>query len=314
MIGTVIVSFNSAKFLDDSIRAAARFTHEVVVVDNASEDDSVEVAARAGAKVLSNPVNRGFAAAVNQGVRSLRSEFALILNPDTVLVNSPAPLAEACQLPGVGAAAGRLAGPDGHTQTGFTVRRLPTTWTLSFEALGINRVWPSNPVNRSYRCLDLDLRVAQQVEQPAGAFLLFSKKTWEELGGLDESFHPVWFEDVDLLARMQAANLMVWYDPDVVASHHGGHSVSQLDPGIRQTYWYGNLLRYAAKHFSPFGFRATAAAAAAGCVIRWAATGIREYGSLAWLAGARVFGAAPAVRLSIGHELKKETKEEMQGC
>ncbi len=71
--------------------------------------------------------------------------------------------------------------------------------------LGLNRLWPGNPVNRRYRCLDLDLEAAADVEQPAGAFLLIRRDAWQALGGFDEGFHPIWFEDVDFLKRARDA-------------------------------------------------------------------------------------------------------------
>ena len=64
-------------------------------------------------------------------------------------------------------------------------------------------MWPGNPVNRRWRCHDLDLSVAQDVEQPAGACLLVRGSVWQELGGLDERFHPLWFEDVDFCQRLK---------------------------------------------------------------------------------------------------------------
>ena len=66
----------------------------------------------------------------------------------------------------MGAAAGKLTGSQGRPQTGFSVRRFPTPLSLSFEVLGLDRIWPANPVNRRYRCLDLNLEAPADVEQP----------------------------------------------------------------------------------------------------------------------------------------------------
>jgi GT2 family glycosyltransferase len=217
--------------------------------------------------VVANPTNRGFAGGCNQGIAAAVHEHVLLLNPDAVLRTPVTPLVES----GAGCSAGRLEDALGKPQAGFTVRRFPTPATLAFEALGLNRLWPSNPVNRRYRCADLDLDRAQEVEQPAGALLMVRRDVWRDLGGFDERFHPVWFEDVDFLLRAKRAGHRVWYDPAVRATHHGGHSVNTLPAPTRLQHWYGNLLKFGAKHFTPWQVRAVGGAVLAGCLLRFAA-------------------------------------------
>ncbi len=267
-VGVVIVTYNSEGFLGPCLEAALR-AGPVVVLDNASADGTVAKARGVeGVRVVANTSNLGFAGAVNQGFRLLSTPYVLLLNPDAILGASVDALVAACRDERTGAATGQLVHPTGEPQFGFTVRRLPRWETLAFEVLGLNRLWRSNPVNRRYRCTGLDLNKAQFVEQPAGAFLLIKRAVWEELGGFDERFHPLWFEDVDFLARMAAAGYRVWYDPQVWAVHHGGHSIAQLRPGERQRYWYDSLLHYAGKHFAVWQVRAIAAAVLIGALGR----------------------------------------------
>lgn len=269
----IIVAYRSAAVLGRCIESVLPHVDEVLVIDNSPDEETAQVAARYPVKLLRHPENLGFAGAVNQGVRSCDAGLLLLLNPDVTLAVPILPLVEACQRPGAGAAAGLLVDPQGHPQTGFSVRRLPTPAALIFECLGLNRLWPGNPVNRRWRGLDLDLTRAQPVEQPAGALLLFRRDVWQRLGGFDERFHPLWFEDVDFLSRLRLDGYTVWFDPAVRATHDGGHSLGGLTSGIRQEYWYGNLLRYAAKHFGPLSLRATAVAVLAGVVARNLMTG-----------------------------------------
>jgi N-acetylglucosaminyl-diphospho-decaprenol L-rhamnosyltransferase len=121
--------------------------------------------------------------------------------------------------------------------------------------LGLNRFWPSNAVNRRYRYLDRDLNRGGPVEQPAGAFLLFRRDVWQRLGGLDEGFSPVWFEDVDFCLRATQAGYRIEYVPQVEAEHEGGHSVGQVNRGCRLQYWCASLIRYAAKHYGSPAYR-----------------------------------------------------------
>ncbi|MEK7755042.1 MAG: glycosyltransferase, partial [Acidobacteriota bacterium] len=207
----IVVTHNSAEVigwcLESCLRSGAA---EVVVVDNASTDPTLsQVRGFGGVRLIANRENRGFAAAVNQGVRATTEPFALLLNPDAELAGGVPELEAACSEPGVAAAAGVLAGEDGKPQRGFSVRRLPTAAALVFETLGLNRLWPTNPVNRRYRCLDLDLSLDQDVEQPAGAFLLLRRDVWKQLDGFDERFYPVWFEDVDYCRRLSDAGYRV---------------------------------------------------------------------------------------------------------
>ena len=151
----------------------------------------------------------------------------------------------------MGAAGGLLIGKYGLPQKGFTVRRFPTIGSTLAEVLLLNRVWPSNPFNVRYRCLDLDYQSSQEVDQPAGACLAVKRQAWETINGFDESFFPVWFEDVDFCRRLRDRAWKIVYRPDAIFLHAGGHSVNRLPFRDRQSYWYRNLLRYFVKHHSP---------------------------------------------------------------
>jgi N-acetylglucosaminyl-diphospho-decaprenol L-rhamnosyltransferase len=231
-----------------------------VVIDNASSDRTLEeVRARGGVKIIANRENRGFAAAVNQGVLACQTEqassedYLLILNPDARILTALDELVGATREYGL--ASGALVDKTGRPQKGFTIRRFPTALTFWFELAGLNRLWPSNPVNRRYRYLDGDLDHAGPVEQPAGAFLMFRRDVWQRLGGLDEGFYPVWFEDVDFCRRAAEAGYRIEYIPQVKAEHLGGHSVLQVPQGCRDRYWCASLVRYASGHFGSFAYR-----------------------------------------------------------
>ena len=248
----------------------------IIVVDNASSDDTVaRVNLCPGVHCIANKSNLGFAAGVNLGARAAsNAECILILNPDTELSTPLDALEEACRVHGI--AAGQLTDSSGGPQVGFTVRRLPTATALAFELLGINRLWKSNPVNRRYRYLDRDLQQPGPVEQPAGAFLMVRRDVWERLAGMDESFYPVWFEDVDFCRRAVDSGYRIEYVPSVKAVHRGGHSVGVLPSGCRALYWCDSLLRYGAKHFPANQYRGVCAAVLLGSVGRGLAGIVRE--------------------------------------
>jgi GT2 family glycosyltransferase len=270
-VGIVIVTYNSAEEIGACLDAAMATGAEVLVVDNASTDGTPDQVRQRGATVIVNPANRGFAAAANQGIRLVTAEFILLLNPDAVLKKgSLEPLRVACAAPGVGAAGGKLVDFQGVVQAGFSVRRLPTPLVLAFEVLLVNRLWPSNPANWHYRCYDLSYDDPAEVEQPAGAFLMIRRHVWEDLGGLDERFYPIWFEDVDFCKRLRDHGYRVCYEPHAVAAHRGGHSIRKILLEKRELYWYGSLLKYGFKHFHSGASRLLCLAVLIGSLMRMA--------------------------------------------
>ncbi len=287
--GILIVTHNSAAHIGACLDAVHRVrgTEDVVlVIDNASKDGIASIV-QSPARFIQNETNLGFAGAVNQGFRALKDDVdtVLLLNPDVILhgfqndggLSSDLPgshavptliehLTSACRQSGL--ACGRLTDASGKTQIGFTFRRFPTPLALLFETLGLNKFWKSNPINRAYRCLEVDHLSPALVEQPAGAMLMIRTDVWALLQGFDESFFPVWFEDVDFCLRASRAGFRAAYLPTVVGVHEGGHSVFQIPICKRKLYWYASLLRYSRKHFGVVGRGVVAAAVAATGVSR----------------------------------------------
>jgi len=266
---------------------------EIVVVDNASQDDTVArvkaLAEQIHLQLVTISRNIGFAAGVNQGVRAASGNVLLILNPDTVAGAGAIDAIERCMTTAVASAAGgALLESNGQPARGFAFRRIPTLTSLLFEVLLVNQVWPRNPLNRRYRCLDADYSMQQQIEQPAGACLAVTRKAWDEVQGMDPVFYPVWFEDVDFCKRLLQQGAKIVYCPDARFRHAGAHSVGQLPFGDKQMFWYMNMLRYARKHFSGAKVLLLRLGIFAGMGVRMLAC---------------VFGAAPKnvpVRIAIG--------------
>ena len=296
-IGIIIVTYNSAAEIGACLDAAMASGAETVVVDNASKDGTVEELRRRGVRLIANSENRGFAGAVNQGFHEIKNPYVLLLNPDAIILSSLEPLRQACDLPNSAGAGGQLVDAGGRPQIGFMVRGLPTPAALVLEALLLNRCWPGNPVNRRYRCLDWDSSSRSAVEQPAGAFFMVRRAVWQELGGLDEGFFPLWFEDVDFCGRIRERGFSLYYVPEAVAKHTGGHSIPQLALEMRLIYWYRSLLRYSAKHFHPLMFRVVCLAVVMGSFLRGMAESavhrsfrpMAAYGRVASLAGRSLF-------------------------
>ena len=315
----MIVSHQSAACLRSCLEACllyASASEGIVVIDNASTDDSVRVASSVpGVTVVPNPHNRGFAAGVNQGFRALPSaELVLVLNPDAILRNDIAPLVRCFSDQLTAIAAGALCDQNLQPQRGFALRRFPTPTALVMENLALNRAWPGNFVNRRWRCLDLDLTQSQDAEQPAGAFLLIRRDAWNAVRGFDEGFRPVWFEDVDFCLRVRRSGFRIRYEPLALAVHEGGHSVRSVDWAERQVYWNENLLRYSGLHFTLWGQIVTALSVAAGGAARglWEAFRRGSPGPL-YVAGFSLRAAATALSVAVRSTHRGELKGNREG-
>ena len=251
----IVVTHNSSAPIEACLRALASQGCEIVLVDNASQDDTVaRVRALEGELALhliAVSRNIGFAGGVNQGVAAASGSVLLLLNPDAMAeAGAIQAILSAFERFRADAVGGALLDDRGQPARGFTFRRLPTLSALLCEVLLVNQVWPENPVNRRYRCLDAELTREQEVEQPAGACLAVRREVWDRLHGMDAGFFPVWFEDVDFCARLEESGAKTVYCPAARFRHSGAHSVGQLAFRDQQLFWYGNMLRYAGKHFS----------------------------------------------------------------
>jgi len=304
----VLVAHNSSGWIESCLQAlCAESEWEIVLIDNASSDDTRERTTRFAnrVRIIANAENRGFAGAVNQAVKLATGSVIVAMNPDTVPQQGALDCLARILDTKTGAAGGMLVDEQGQPQLGFQVRRFPTLASALCEVLLLNRLWPSNPWNFRYRCLDLDYSHGQEVDQPAGAALAFRRDAWEQAGGLDELFYPVWFEDVDFCRRLRQLQWRIVYCPEAVFRHVGGHSVSRLSFCERQHYWYANLLRYFRKHHGRVAVVLLRVGIAFGMMLRSLAAlcgampesvkrlpAIRTYAAVTWRYAIR--GAAPS--------------------
>ena len=145
MISVIVVNYNAGQLLKDCVRAALAQVSEILVVDNASSDSSVEGCARQFAdeprlRIRRNHANLGFAAACNIGYSQAKGDFVLFLNPDCRLQEGAlSELLRALQADAaVGMAVGLLVNPDGSEQDGGR-RAVPTPWRSFVRAFGLSR-------------------------------------------------------------------------------------------------------------------------------------------------------------------------------
>jgi N-acetylglucosaminyl-diphospho-decaprenol L-rhamnosyltransferase len=262
-IAILIVNWNARDLLLRCLDSLAALPHLVIVVDNASEDGSADAVARRFPEVrlVRSAANLGFAGGVNRAraEAARAAEFLLLLNPDTIAsAASIDALIEALAANGaIGAVGGRLIHPDGTPQTGFNIRRFPTLGSFAMDLLLIDQVWPDNPSTRRYLARDLDDggdAAPVDVDQPAAACLMVRASAFDAIGGMDERFHPAWFEDVDFCRRLIAQGFRIRFEPRATFVHHGGVAMRTLGLGRFSSIWYANMERYVRRHHGVAGW------------------------------------------------------------
>ena len=223
-VDVVVVAYNSGRYLRRCVAplAGCPWLH-VVVVDNASADDSRSSIADLPLEVLAQGENLGFARACNVGWRATESPYVLFLNPDAELDTEAvgdlaAVLDEEDDVAIVGP---RLVDPDGsiaHSQ-----RRFPTLRSTFSQALFLHRVFSTSPwaeeiVRDESRYLE-----PCDVEWLSGACLLIRREALERIGGWDESF-VLYSEDTEICRAAWSNGYRVRYEPKAVVRHQGGGS------------------------------------------------------------------------------------------
>jgi N-acetylglucosaminyl-diphospho-decaprenol L-rhamnosyltransferase len=266
-----------------------------IVVDNGSSDGTSDVINSRWPEVVvvRNETNAGFGTACNQGARCGRAEFILLLNSDVYARPGAVERLVDFMLAhrSCVAVGGRLVDVGtGRTQLGFVLRGFPTAVAQIALLVGLERVWPTNPISRRQLMLDFDYDRTQEVDaQPAGACLLCRRSDFEAIGGFDEDFY-YWFEDVDLVKRLRPRG-RVGYVHDAVFEHAGGSTFAQWRRPEVIVSRYESLFRYFSKHHSyleSLTLRATAGTLAVARAI-----------PLAFVDPARARAYAAVVRLAV---------------
>lgn len=250
----IIVNWNAGPLLQRCITSLLEYGQgcEIIVVDNASEDRSLEFLAARETPiiVLRNDENKGFAAACNQGWRNSQGSMVLFLNPDTEgFRDSIPPLVCALdQDKEAWAASGQLISDSGQPQGQYAPLGFPTLASIRAEAYLLDEIWPSNPWARRGPRMRLGNDAVYRVDQPAAACLLVNRFALEALGGFDEGFRPAWFEDVDFCRRIRAQNGKILFVPKARFLHRGGISLQHLGRESFLRHFHSNQIRYFEKH------------------------------------------------------------------
>ena len=257
-VAIIVVTYNSAGVLGHCLKSlvagciGARLAR-VVVVDNASRDDSVRVAREMvipATEIVELGRNVGYAAAINAGVKVLNTEeldAIMVLNPDCrVGAAALAVLAKALQRPACGIAVPRLVHPDGTLVP--SLRRHPAVFRAAAEAvLGVTFAGRTGSLGEL-------IRDPREYGSPCtaawatGAAMLISTACLMDTGPWDESF-LLYSEETEFALRAADKGWSLWYDPAAVVEHIGGES--RTDPTLAALLAVNKVRLFRRRHNTP---------------------------------------------------------------
>jgi GT2 family glycosyltransferase len=248
----VLVTYNSADCVGECLAATAAFFERrncrVILVDNASSDDSVAIARAVlpGVIVIQNDQNVGFATAVNQAFSVARSEWVLLVNPDIGRIDGQVEVLESVAADRSVAAVGvRMV--DSCNVLRRSCHEAPTPFTMLSESLALHGRFPRWARVGRYRMLGWDMTTARDVEDACGGFLALRRSAIEDVGPFDERFF-LYYEETDWLLRAREAGWRVAFTPELQVVHASGGSTEESGDTL-SLHLLRSQYQYLRKHF-----------------------------------------------------------------
>lgn len=244
-LSIIIVSFNTKEYLKKCLESIVKFTSsnltfEIIVVDNASNDGSVEEIQNLifknqkyneKVKIIKNDNNYGFSKANNLGIKEAKGRYLLFLNSDTEILDQDALVKMVAFMDyheDAGAASCFLQLPD-KSLDDAAHRGFPTPWNAFCHFTGIGKVFPRSQFFNGYHLGWKNLDKVHEIDALAGAFAIVRRKAGESVGWWDEDYF-FYGEDLDLCYKLKQKGWKIYFVPTVKVLHYKG-----LTSGIKKT-------------------------------------------------------------------------------
>jgi GT2 family glycosyltransferase len=254
-LSIIIVNYNVKEFLQNLVhsiyKAAQNLQYEIIVVDNASSDGSVEFISQKlpDVKLIVNTRNVGFGKANNQGLKIARGKYFLIINPDSIVSEDTFTkmISFYENNSSVGLAGCKILNPDGTLQLACR-RSFPGPWTSFCKVTGLSTLFPHSKLFAGYNLTYKDENKSYEVDAISGSFMMMKREVYDKVGGFDEDFF-MYGEDLDLCYRIQKAGYKVFYVHETQIIHYKGESTrrSSLD---ETRFFYDAMHLFVRKHLS----------------------------------------------------------------
>ena len=224
-VSIIIPAYNKWRYTLNCLKSIAKNTdgdYEVVVIDDASTDETAEVLSTVkDLNLVTNKQNMGFVESCNRGARASKGKYILFLNNDTMVTRGwLPPLLEVVRREDVGAVGSKLVYPDGTLQEAGGL-----IWN---DGTGWNYGRGDDPMEPEYSYI-------REVDYCSGASLIVKRELFEKVGGFDERFKPAYCEDTDLCFSLRKLGYKVMYQPMSVVVHFEGITCgTDISRGIKR--------------------------------------------------------------------------------
>ena len=256
-LSIIIVNYNVKEFLQNLLhsidKASSKISKELIIIDNASDDGSVEVIKEKfpSVNLIENKVNVGFGSANNQGLAIAKGKYILFINPDCIVSEDTFEnmISFFESNPECGLAGCKILNSDGTLQLACR-RSFPGPWTSFTKVTGLSNLFPKSKIFARYNLTYLDENKTFEVDAVSGSFMMIRKEVYEKVGGFDEQFF-MYGEDLDLCYLIQKAGYKVYYVHNTQIIHYKGESTkrSNLD---ETRLFYDAMHLFVKKHLSSF--------------------------------------------------------------
>lgn len=229
-LSIIIISYNTRNMTLDCLESVFEQTKnvsfEVIVLDNASSDDSAgEIAARyPHVKLIARKENLGFAEGNNVAAKEAVGKYLLLLNPDTVVLDGAIQklLNFAKENPQAEIWGGRTLFGDKSLNPASCWRK-PSLWEIFCRCFMLPSLFPDSPIFNTGSYGGWDRSTVRQVDIVSGCFFMLKLELWEKLGGFLPEFF-MYGEEADFCLRAQKAGARPMVTPSATIIHYGGAS------------------------------------------------------------------------------------------
>lgn len=252
-VSIIIVNWNTREITRQCLRSiyeqTAGITFEVVVVDNASEDGSVEMICSdfPQAILIKNTVNKGFAAANNQGMAVTKGRYTLLLNSDTLVLDNAIAksIAFADQHPEAAVVGCRVLNLDKTLQP--TCFMFPSLLNMVLSSIYLYKLYPRSRFFGREKMTWWDRSDIREVDVVTGCFMLVRKEAIDQVGMMDEDFF-MYGEETDWCYRFRQAGWQRLYAPVAQIIHLGGQSSAKVR-GEMLVQLRVSIIKFMKKHY-----------------------------------------------------------------
>lgn len=260
-LSIIVLSYNTLELLKNTLNSIPKNKNwSITVVDNASTDDSVDMVEKNFKHVtlIKNTKNLGFAAGNNIGIKNSNSNYIMLLNSDTEILDDAINVLidYMDHNPKVAILTPRVILPDGSIDLACH-RGMPTPWNAFTYFSKLEEVFPNSKTFGGYHQTHLDFETTHEIEATAATAIIVRKSAIDKVGLLDERFF-LYAEDLDWCKRMTEAGYKIVYHPKASVLHHKSQSgkkkstsdkTSQKKRHQSHHHFYDTMKQFYQKHY-----------------------------------------------------------------